>query len=316
VSAPSDQPVVNRDDVLRARDAIAGRLHRTPVFSSQTLGDDVHLKAELFQKTGSFKPRGVLNKLASLTPEEKRRGVITTSAGNHAQAVAWAAAVEGIDALIVTWASASPQKIAATREYGATVDMEAADPAEAFERLAELQASSGRTLVHPFNDPTVQAGAGTVGLEIEEDVPGLDTVLVPVGGGGLISGIAAAVSCRVIAVEPERSPAFHEGLKAGKSVPVQPSSIADGLAAPFAGETAVAICAQRGVDSVLVTEAEITEAMRFLYGRAKLACEPAGAVAAAALLAGKVSGGIVCCVVSGGNVSPQTAASLLNPTAG
>ncbi len=316
MSATGDQPTVNRDDVLRARDAIAGRLHRTPVFSSQTLGDGVHLKAELFQKTGSFKPRGVLNKLASLTPEEKRRGVITTSAGNHAQAVAWAAAVEGIDALIVTWASASPQKIAATREYGATVDMESADPAEAFERLAELQASSGRTLVHPFNDPTVQAGAGTVGLEIEEDVPGLDTVLVPVGGGGLISGIAAAVSCRVIAVEPERSPALHEGLKAGKSVPVQPSSIADGLAAPFAGETAVAICAQRGVESVLVTEAEITEAMRFLYGRAKLACEPAGAVAVAALLAGKVSGGTVCCVVSGGNVSPETAASLLNPTAG
>jgi threonine dehydratase len=120
----------------------------------------------------------------------------------------------------------------------------------------------------------------------------------------------------VLAVEPERSPALHEGLKAGKSVPVQPSSIADGLAAPFAGETAVAICAQRGVKSVLVTEAEITEAMRFLYGRAKLACEPAGAVAVAALLAGKVSGDSVCCVVSGGNVSPETAASLLNPTVG
>ena len=316
MSAPSDQPVVNRDDVLRARDAIAGRLHRTPVFSSQTLGDDVHLKAELFQKTGSFKPRGVLNKLASLTAEEKRRGVITTSAGNHAQAVAWGAAAEGIDALIVTWAAASPQKIAATRDYGATVDMESADPAEAFARLAELQASSGRTLVHPFNDPTVQAGAGTVGLEIEEDVPGLDMVVVPVGGGGLISGIAAAVSCRVIAVEPELSPALHEGLKAGKSVPVQPASIADGLGAPFAGDTAVAICAQHGVENVLVTEVEIAEAMRFLYQRAKLACEPAGAVAVAALLAGKISGGAVCCVVSGGNVSPETAASVLNAPAG
>ena len=315
MSATSDQPTVNRDDVLRARDAIAGRLHRTPVFSSQTLGAGVHLKAELFQKTGSFKPRGVLNKLASLTAEEKRRGVITTSAGNHAQAVAWAAAVEDIDALIVTWASASPQKVAATREYGATVDMESADPAEAFERLAELRASSGRTLVHPFNDPTVQAGAGTVGLEIEEDVPGLDKVVVPVGGGGLISGIAAAVSCRVIAVEPELSPAFHEGLKAGKSVPVQPNSIADGLGAPFAGDTAGAICAQRGVESVLVTEEEIAEGMRFLYGREKLACEPAGAAALAALLAGKVSGGTVCCVVSGGNVLPETAASVLSPTA-
>jgi len=316
VSATSDQPTVNRDDVLRARDAIADRLHRTPVFSSQTLGDGVYLKAELFQKTGSFKPRGVLNKLASLTAQEKRRGVITISAGNHAQAVAWAAAVEGIDALIVTWAAASPQKVAATRHYGATVDMESPGPAEAFDRLAELEASSGRTLVHPFNDPTVQAGAGTVGLEIEEDVPDLDTVIVPVGGGGLISGIAAAVSCRVIAVEPELSPALYEGLKAGRSVPVHPNSIADGLGAPFAGETAVAICAQRGVESVLVTEAEIAEGMRFLYGRAKLACEPAGAAAVAALLSGKVSGGTVCCVVSGGNVSPETAASVLASTGG
>lgn len=316
MSARSDQPTVNRDDVLRARETIAGRVHRTPVFSCHSLGTGVHLKAELFQKTGSFKPRGVLNKLASLTAEEKQRGVITTSAGNHAQAVAWASAMEGIDALIVTWAAASPQKIAATRHYGATVEMESAGPAEAFDRMAELQASTGRTLVHPFDDPTVQAGAGTVGLEIEEDVPDLDAVVVPVGGGGLISGIAAAVSCRVIAVEPELSPAFHEGLEAGKSVPVQPSSIADGLGAPFAGQTAVAICAARGVESVLVTEAEIAEAMRFLYGRAKLACEPGGAVGVAALLAGKVSAGTVCCVVSGGNVSPETAASVLNPTAG
>jgi threonine dehydratase len=167
--------------------------------------------------------------------------------------------------------------------------------------------------VHPFNDPTVQAGAGTVGLEIEEDVPDLDAVVVPVGGGGLISGIAAAVSCRVIAVEPELSPALHEGLKAGKSVPVAPESIADGLGAPFAGETAVAICADRGVESVLVTEAEIADGMRFLYGRAKLACEPAGAAAVAALLAGKISADTVCCVISGGNVSPELAASVLDP---
>ncbi len=316
MSATSDQPTVDRDDVLRARSVIAGRVHRTPVFSCRTLGDGVLLKAELFQKTGSFKPRGVLNKLASLTAEQKRRGVITISAGNHAQAVAWGAAVEDIDALIVTWAAASAQKVAATREYGATVDMESAGPTEAFDRLGELQALSGRTLVHPFNDPTVQAGAGTVGLEIEEDVPDLDTVVVPVGGGGLIAGIAAAVSCRVIAVEPERSPALHEALKAGRSVPVQPDSIADGLAAPFAGETAVAICAQRAVESVLVTEAEIADGMRFLYERAKLASEPAGAAAVAALLAGKVSGGSVCCVVSGGNVSPETAASVLNPSVG
>jgi threonine dehydratase len=316
MTALSDQPTLTRDDVVRAGDAIAGRLHRTPMLSSQTLGPGIHLKAELFQKTGSFKPRGVLNKLASLTDEQKRRGVITISAGNHAQAVAWAAAVEAIDALIVTWAAASPQKVAATRGYGATVDMESAGPAEAFDRLAELQASSGRTLVHPFNDPVVQAGAGTVGLEIEEDLPDVDTVVVAVGGGGLVSGVAAAVSCRVIAVEPELSTALHDGLKAGRSVPVQPSSFADGLSAPFAGETAVALCAARGVQSVLVSDQEIAEGMRFLYARAKLAAEPAGAAAVAAVLAGKVSGGTVCCIVSGGNVSPEVAASVLNPSTG
>jgi threonine dehydratase len=304
--------VVSRDDVLRARETIAGRLHRTPTFSSRTLGDGVFLKAELFQKTGSFKPRGVLNKLASLSEAEKRRGVITISAGNHAQAVAWAAAAEGIDALVVMWADASEQKIAAARGYGATVDTEAPGPAEAFERLAALQAESGRTLVHPFDDPVVQAGAGTVALEIEEDVAGLDTIVVPVGGGGLVAGIAATARCRVVAVEPELSPALHEALKAGESVPVHPRSIADGLGAPFAGPSALAVCAARGVESVLVSEEEIAEAMRFVYARAKLACEPAGAAGIAALRTGRIEGERVCCVVSGGNVGPQTAAAILS----
>jgi threonine dehydratase len=312
VSRPTEVPTLTREAVLRARETIAGRLPRTPMFSCQTLDPRLHLKAELFQKTGSFKPRGVLNKLARLADEEKRRGVITISAGNHAQAVAWAAAAENLDALIVTWSAASPQKIAATRHYGATVDADAPGPPEAFERLAELQAASGRTLVHPFDDLVVQAGAGTVGLEIEEDLPDVDTIVVPVGGGGLVAGIAAAVSCRVVAVEPELSPALHEGLTARRSVPVQPASIADGLAAPFASDSAIAICAARGVESVLVTEDEIAEAMRLLYGRAKLACEPAAAVGVAAVLAGRVSGGSVCCVVSGGNVSPEAAAAVLN----
>ena len=302
---------VTRDDVARARETIAGRLHRTPTFGSRTLGDGVFLKAELFQKTGSFKPRGVLAKLATLTPAEKARGVIAISAGNHAQAVAWAAAAEGIDALVVMWCGASEQKIAATRGYGAAVDLEAAGPAQAFERLEQLMSGSGRTLVHPFDNPVGLAGAGTVGLEIEEDVPGVDTIVVPVGGGGLVAGIAAAVDCRVVAVEPELSPALHEGLKAGRSVPVSPRSIADGLGAPFAGEHAIAVCRERGVESVLVGEDEIRDAMRFLYGRAKLACEPAAAAAVAALRAGRIEGGRVCCVVSGGNVAGSTAAAIL-----
>jgi threonine dehydratase len=303
---------VARDDVLAAAGRIRGRVHRTPTLTSATLGPGVRLKAELFQKTGSFKVRGVLNKLASLSPEEKERGVIGISAGNHAQALAWGAAAEGLDCLVVMWASASEAKIAATRGYGAAVDLASADPAGAFERLAELQAESGRTLVHPFDDPVVIAGAGTVGLELLEDAPELDTIVVPAGGGGLVSGIAAsAPGRRVIAVEPERSAAVAQGLAAGRSVPVTPDSIADGLSAPFAGENALAVLRAHGVESVLVTEEEIEEAFRFLYARAKLACEPAAAVGVAALLAGKIDAGRIGIVVSGGNVVARTASAIL-----
>jgi threonine dehydratase len=308
---------VIRDDVVVARDRIAGRLHRTPVFASRSLseraGVPVLLKAELFQRTGSFKPRGVLNVLATLTPEERRRGVVGISAGNHAQALAFGAGLEGLDCLVVMWSGASEQKIAATREYGAAVDLSAPGPTEAFERLEEVMAETGRVLVHPFDDPRTIAGQGTVGLEIEEDVPDVQAVIVPVGGGGLVSGICAALETRVVAVEPERSPALHDALVAGKPVPVQPESIADGLNAPFAGSTAVSICRDR-VESVLVTEDEIGAGMRFLYERAKLACEPAGAAATAAVLAGKVAldpGRPVVVVVSGGNVAPKTASAIL-----
>src|SRR3954452_3430881 len=224
----------SRNDVLAARVAIGGRLHRTPMFSSATLseraGAPVHLNAELFQRTGSFKPRGVLTKLASRSNEEKSRGVIGISAGNHAQALAYCAALERIDALLVMWEGASVQKIEATRAYGAEVDLEADGPAHAFERLKALMDATGRPLVHPFDDPMTIAGQGTVGLEIVEDVRETSVIVVPVGGGGLISGIAlAAEGRRVIAVEPQLSDALRQGLAAGKSVPVQPSSIADGL---------------------------------------------------------------------------------------
>jgi threonine dehydratase len=303
--------------VLAARETIAGRVHRTPTLTSASLareiGVPVYLKAELLQRTGSFKPRGVLNKLASLSDEEKERGVIGISAGNHAQALAYGSALEGIDALVVMWQGASAQKLEATRNYGATVDLEAGDSAQAFDRLHELMDETGRTLVHPFDDPLVIAGQGTVGLELAEDAPDADVVVVPVGGGGLVSGIVTAVDARVIAVEPERSPALHEALAAGKPVDAVCESIADGLNAPFAGEHAVAICRDR-VDSVLVTEAEIEAGFRFLYGRAKLACEPAGAAAVGALLAGKVpldGAKGVAAVVSGGNVAAETTVAIL-----
>ena len=309
---------VTREDVLQARETIAGLVHRTPTLTSALLerqvGVPVYLKAELLQRTGSFKPRGVLNKLASLSATERERGVIGISAGNHAQALAYGASLAGIDALLVMWQGASEQKIEATRAYGGTVDLVAADPAAAFERLAGLVAETGRTLVHGFDDPLAIAGHGTIGLELEEDVPGLDLILVPAGGGGLVAGIAAAVQARVVAVEPELSPALREGLAAREPVSVRPNSIADGLSAPFAGQNCLDVCLARGVGSVLVTEAEIEAGFRFLYGRAKLACEPAGAVALAALLAAKVpleGAKTVTVVVSGGNVAAATAAAIL-----
>jgi len=321
VSAPLD---ISLDTVLAARETIAGRLHRTPTFSSASLseltGAQVHLKAELFQRTGSFKPRGVLNKLATLTDDEKKRGVISISAGNHAQAVAYASASQGIDALVVMWQTASPMKISAARGYGATIDTEAADIPTAFERLEELTESTGRTLVHPYDDPYVMAGQGTVGLEVLEDAPDADIVLVQVGGGGLVSGIATAVralnpEARVIAVEPERSPALHESLQAGEPVTVEAKSIADGLNGPYAGANCVRVCMELGVESVLVTEDALREAFRFMYGRMKLACEVAGAATAAALLSGAIvpePGQTVAAVVSGGNVAPETAAAILS----
>ena len=310
-------------EIEAARAAIGGRLHRTPTFRSATLGElagaRVFLKAELFQKTGSFKPRGVLNKLAALTDDEKRRGVISISAGNHAQALAYGAAEEGIDALVVMWRTASPLKIEAARAYGATIDTEPQDIPAAFERLAELIASTGRTLVHPYDDPLVIAGQGTVGLELMEDVPEADVVLVPAGGGGLVSGIATAVKgirpqTRIVAVEPERSPALHEGLKAGEPVEVETGSLADGLNGPHTGANCVRICTDLGVESVLVSEEGLKEAFRSLYARAKLACEPAGAATTAALLERKVEldpGQTVVAVVSGGNVATETAVAIL-----
>jgi threonine dehydratase len=300
-----------RDDVERARVTIGPRLARTPLLQNRTLR--ARLKCELLQRTGSFKVRGALNKMSSLTPEQKQRGVIAISAGNHAQAVAYAAALEGVDALVVMWEGASAQKIEATRGYGATVDLQATDPADAFERLHQLQVDTKRTLVHPFDDPVVIAGAGTVGLEIEEEAPSVDAVIVPVGGGGLVSGIQTALAgrARVIAVEPETSTALHSAIASGGPVDVTPTSIADGLNAPFAGALAVQICAN--LERVLVSESEIKAAFRFVYERAKLACEPAGAVGVAAWLSGRIEAENPVVIVSGGNVAAETAAAILAP---
>jgi threonine dehydratase len=302
---------VSLGDVEQARDVLSGRIHRTPTFGSRALG--VSLKAELFQKTGSFKARGALNRLVALTPEQRERGVVTWSAGNHAQAVAWAAREEGVDCLVQMWEGVSPLKVEVTRGFGARVDLSSSDPAAAYDRTLATVEEEGRVFVHPHSDPDVVAGHGTLALELLDDVPGLETVVVGTGGGGLISGIVTALEgrARVIGVAPEQAQAFPAGLAAGRSVSVETDTIADGLAPPFAGELPIKICLGN-VDTVLVTEHEIAEGMRFLYARAKLACEPAGAAAAAAVLAGKVEAGTgVAVIVSGGNVEPEQAAAIL-----
>jgi threonine dehydratase len=303
--------IPSREDVEQARATLAGRIVRTPTLASPSLG--VSLKAELFQPTGSFKVRGALNRLASLTQEERDRGVVTWSAGNTAQAVAWAAAQEGVDCLVQMWRTASPFKVEAARGYGATVDVSSSDPTVAYERTLEVVEREGRVFVHPHSDPLLVAGHGTLALELLDEVPGLDTVVVGVGGGGLVSGLVTGLDgrARVVAVEPERSPALSAGLEAGKPVPVGTDTIADGLASPFVGDLPLQICRGR-VDTVLVSEHEIAEGMRFLYARAKLACEPAAAAAAGAVLAGKVDPGPgVAVIVSGGNVVAKQAAAIL-----
>ena len=303
--------IPSREDVERASAVLAGRIHRTPTLGSTALG--VSLKAELFQKTGSFKARGALSRVAALTQEERQRGVVTWSAGNHAQAVAWAAREEGVDCLVQMWEGVDPLKVEVTRGFGATVDLSSPDPAAAYDRTLAVVEEAGRVFVHPHSDPRVVAGHGTLALELLEDVPDLETVVVGTGGGGLVSGIVTALDgrARVIGVAPERAQAFPAGLAAGHSVPVETDTIADGLAPPFAGELPIEICQGR-VETVLVTEDEIADGMRFLYARAKLACEPAGAAAAGAVLAGKVDAGRnVAVIVSGGNVEPKLAAAIL-----
>ena len=301
-------------DIEAARDAIAGRVHRTPLLSSRSLseraGTRVSIKAECLQKTGSFKVRGVFNRLRRLSPEERARGLVTISAGNHAQALAYGASREGIPCTVVMPAHASRSKVEASRAYGADVVLHGS-VFEAFEKCEQLRHERGLTLVHPFDDPDIIAGQGTIGLEILEDAPDTHTVVVPIGGGGLISGIAAAIkalrpAARVIGVEPEGAAAMTLALRAGKPSRLEHiDTIADGLAAPTAGANTLEHVRALVDDVVLLTDAEIRDALAFLLERAKLLVEPAGAAAAAALLAGKVQAPAdahVVIVASGGNV--------------
>ena len=303
--------------IREAAARIAPHVHRTPVLSSRGLGEraGVHLalKCESLQKTGSFKPRGALNVVLSLAEPRRARGLITVSAGNHAQAVAWAARVVGAPCTVVMPADAPRSKRDAVRGYGATI-VSHDDRATLFDRLRVEEARTGATFVHPFDDPVGLAGAGTTGLEILEQVHELDCVVVPIGGGGLMAGVASAVKaskpgCRVIGVELEAGPGMTPALAAGKPVPVtRPSTLADGLTPPFVGALPLEVARQAVDEIVLVSEEEIREAMRALLVRAKLVVEGAGAAATAALLARKArprEGSVVVSIVSGGNVDPE-----------
>jgi threonine dehydratase len=311
-------------EIRAASERLTGTLHRTPLSSAQSLGARagvaLWLKCECFQKTGSFKPRGALNKVLSLPAADRARGLVTVSAGNHAQAVAWAARHVGAPCVVVMPTAAPRSKLDAVRGYGAEIVLHD-DRATLFDRLREVERARGLTFVHPFDDAAVLAGAGTVGLEIAADAPDVDVVVVPVGGGGLLGGVTSAIKAlvpraRVVAVELEAGPGLAPALAAGKPVPSpRPAdTLADGMTPPFVGVLPLEIARDGGVELVTVTEAEIIDAMLLLMTRAKLYVEGSGAAATAAVLAGKVSappGARVVAIVSGGNVDPERALGAL-----
>ncbi len=304
------------EQIREARSRIGARLHETPVFRTTRLGDEVgarlYVKCENLQKTGSFKPRGLLNRVLALDPATRARGVVTISAGNAAQAVAWAAREAGVPAVVVMPADASPTKAAASRGYGAEVMMHG-NVHEAFAKAHEIEEERGLTFLHPFDDPDVVAGHGSAGLEVLEQLSEMSVLVVPIGGGGLISGMAAAIKqavprIRIFGVEPAGACTMRMSLDQGHAVRVdQVHSVADGLAPPMAGELNFAVVERFVDDVVLVSDEEIVSAMGRILEATKLLVEPSGAAAVAALLARRIPvnpSDTVVAVLSGGNIGP------------
>jgi threonine dehydratase len=311
--------LVTLADVHAARDVIAGKAYRTPMVRSSNLGAmvglDLYLKLEPMQKTGSFKVRGAINKIATLTDEERRRGVIALSAGNHAQGVAWAATNAGAKSTFVMPSTAVKSKVEATRAYGGEVVQTAGDLMAV---VKQLQQERGLVLVHPFDDPAVIAGAGTVTNEIFDDLPDPDAIVFGIGGGGLASG-AAVVSrarrpaTRLIGVEPDGACAMRQSLDTGKAVYLDPpprTAVVDALGAPFAGALNYEHVRDLGVEVYVLSDAQIVEAMWLLIERAKVLAEPAAGAGFAALLQRVArpalpEGAKVVVIVSGGNVDRE-----------
>lgn len=316
--------MIGLNEIRDARVRIAGRVHTTPTVSASRIGQlagvRLLLKCENLQKTGSFKVRGVLNKLSRLSGAERARGVVTVSAGNHAQALAWGARDAGIHAVVVMPEAASPAKIEASRGYGAEVVLHGATSIQAIARARELERDRNLVFVHPFDDDEVCAGAGTAGMELVEQAGDLDAVVIPIGGGGLISGMAVAIKemnpgIRVFGVEPRGAPSTRLSLDAGRAVTLDAvNTIADGLAAPMMGQVNYEIVRRYVDDVVLIDDDVMVDAMRELLVNAKLLAEPAGAAATAAILTRAVpvrDGMRVAAVVSGGNIAIDKLRTLL-----
>jgi threonine dehydratase len=301
------------EEVEAALDRIRQVTHKTPVMTSRTVntlvGGEVFLKCENFQRVGAFKFRGAYNAISQLTPKERRRGVITHSSGNHAQAVALAAILLGVKATIVMPENSSPVKLEATSGYGAKIEKCGNSIAEREQRTTELIEKHGYTLIHPYNDLRVIHGAGTAAYELIKEVGPLDWVFAPVGGGGLLSGTAIATkglcpSANVIGVEPKNADDAYRSVKEGRIIPSNnPQTIADGLRTSLGSHT-FKIIQDKVDDIVTVTEKEILTAMRILWERMKLVVEPSGAVAMAGLLYSglPVDGQKIGVILSGGNI--------------
>jgi threonine dehydratase len=303
------------DDFQDARERIAPHIKRTPLLTSRQLneltGYDIRLKAEMFQRVGSYKIRGPLNKFALMPEEQKRRGVVCSSAGNHAQGVALAAKIHGIRAVVCMAENATPAKVAATKGYGAEVVLHGMIWDEANEKAKELVRTEGLTYVHPFDDAQLIAGQGTLGLEIVQDWSEVDAIIVPIGGGGLISGVSMAAKShnpkiRVIGVESSDGPAMKASIDAGHLETIDCRTIIDGLRVRRVGEITFSVV-QRFVDEIVtLPDREIFDAVIWVMERCKLVVEGAAASPVGALLHGLVklpAGSRVAVVLSGGNVN-------------
>ena len=318
--AALDGPIT---EIEAAAERLRGIVHRTPILTSSTAAEWIrratgvaiadgrlYLKAEHLQKTGSFKARGMANRFATLSAEARARGAITVSAGNAAQSCAWAGRDVGAPVTVVMPEGAVRSKVEACIGYGARVVLHGSHVGDLFSEMERIRERDGLTFVPPFDDPMVIAGNGTAGVELVDDLPDVDVVVVGVGGGGLISGVPAAVkarrpSARVIGVEPERSNAVSLALDQDEIVTIQPQSVADGLGAPFAGRWTLAMTRRHLEGIVLLDDPTILAGMRFALERMKQVVEPAGAAALAAVLSGGVAlrdGERVAVVISGGNV--------------